>query len=455
MKKVLSRKSFVFFICILSLVSACTSKRTKDTVIAKELYRINVGGKYGFINENGDIVIEPQFDKSGFFFNENDVCFAMLGERKGLINANGEFVAELDSEIGFVWSYKNGVARCIGANGKYGIVDKNGGIMLPLVYTDVIRDGTIGFIVQDTLGNMGYVNNRGEFIVPCVYDDVKGFHEGLMVVATNNKCGYVDTLGDWVIDSIYDDARGFRNGIARVKKGNWWVFIDKKGNVIESLKYEEILTGFSDNRVFVKQNGIISLINRQGSVIKQIDVDSVYSFNEGYARFKKNGKFGMLDTNGNVSVAAKYEQLSGYENGLANYKKNNLLGLIDTGGKVVVEATHNFDCGTIDGYVLLWGQDTVNNEFPMTYYDQKGNVIWKDMPGNKFSWPKVPTKEDFVAYFDSKLSELDPIEGIYYVTFNRMAVDRQNDHASSNGSHSKFYAVMRSNENRDELLRML
>lgn len=391
---------FVFFAAVLCFVSACTSKENHDSVIENELYRINVGGKYGFINENGDVVIEPQFDGSYFCFKSNDVCFAVMGERKGLINSNGEFVAELDNDISFVWRFIKGKAWCVGNNNRYGIIDENGGIVLPLVYTDVIRDGTIGFIVQDTLGNMGYVNNRGEFIVPCVYDDVKGFNEGLMVVATSNKCGYVDSLSDWVIDSIYDDARDFSDGMARVKKGNEWMFIDKKGNVVESLKYEEILTGFSDNRAFVRQNGTICMVNRRGTVIKQIDVDSVYSFNEGYAGFKKNGKFGMLDTNGNVSVAPKYEKLSSYENGLAKYKKDNLWGLIDTGGNVVVDASHNADCGTIDGYALLWGQDTVYNESPMTYYDQKGNVIWKDMPGNKFSWPKVPTKGDFIAYFD-------------------------------------------------------
>ena len=74
------------------------------------------------------------------------------------------------------------------------------------------------------------------------------------------------------------------------------------------------------------------------------------------------------------------------------------------------------------------------------------------MPGNLFSWPAVPSKEDYIAYFDSKLSELDPIEGIYYVSFNKMAVDRENDHASSNGSNSKFYAIRRSETNKDEFL---
>ena len=432
------------------LNTACSSKDKHNGDSWSELYRINVGGKYGFINENGDIVIEPQFDLVFFSFKSTEVCFASMGERKGLINASGDFVAELDKDIEWVWGYKNGVARCVGKNNKYGIVDETGRVVLPLVYSDITRDDTIGFIVKDTLDNMGYVNNRGEFIVPCVYDDVNGIAEGLMVVATSRKCGYVDTLGNWVIDSIYDDARGFSESLARVKKGGRWVFIDKKGNVVESLKYEEILTEFCDNRAFVKQQGTICMVNRRGTVIKQIDVDSVYAFNDGYAAFKKNGKFGMLDTNGNVSVAAKYEKLYGYDYGVSQYKKNNLFGLIDTGGNVVVDATHNLGCGKREGYSLLCGQDSVGNNYTVTYYDQKGNVIWKDMPGNRFSWPDVPTKEDYVAFFDSKLAELDPIEGIYYATFNRMTVDRENDHASSNGSNSKFYAIRRSENNRDE-----
>ncbi len=457
MKRLIIRQftQLITIIGIISIISACSTSNNQKGTEWHELYRINVGGKYGFINENGDIIIEPQFDLAIWCFKSTEVCFAKIGDRKGLINANGEFVAELDKDISFVWLYQNGVACFVGNNNKYGIIDETGSVVLPLVYSYITRDDTMGFIVQDTLGNMGYVNNQGEFILPCVYDDVGGFNEGLMVVATSNKCGYVDTLGDWVIDSIYDDARAFSEGLARVKKGNQWMFIDKKGNVVESLMYEEILTGFGNNRAFVKQNGTICMINRQGSVIKQIDVDSVYAFQEGYATFKKNGKFGKLDTTGNVYVKAKYDELSDYKNGVAAYKKNDLWGLIDTGGNVVVEATHNSSCGKIVGCTLLFGEDAVNNEYLITYYDQKGNVIWKDMPGNKFSWPTVPTKEDYVAYFDSKLSELDPIEGIYYVIFKEMAVDMKNDHTIPIESSSNFYAIRRSESNRGEYVAYL
>lgn len=411
----------IFFVCLAvftMFVSACSSNNDYNKGEWSELYRINVGGKYGFINENGDIVIEPQFDEAFFNFKKGEVCFARTGERRGLINTEGEFVVELDKGINFVWSYRNGIACCHGENNRFGIIDINGVIVLPIVYSDITEDDTTGFIVQDTVGNMGYVNNRGEFIVPCVYNEVKGFGDGL----------------------------------ARVKKDDDWMFIDKKGDVIELLECDEILSGFGDNRAFVRQNGSVNMIDRHGKVIKSVDADSVFLFCEGYATFMKNGKYGKLDTNGNVFIEAKFDDLYGYIDGFAQYRKNDLFGVIDTNGNVVVDASHNLACANIKGYSLLLGQDSVNNGYPITYYDKSGNVVWKDMPGNLFSWPAVPTKEDYIAYFDSKLSELDPIEGIYYVSFNKMAVDRENDHASSNGSNSNFYAIRRSETNKDEFL---
>lgn len=442
---------FAILFAVLGLVSSCTSKGAKDTNKATELYRINVGGKYGFINENGDIMIEPQFDDAGFFFKANDVCFAKLGERKGLIDTSGKFVAELDKSISFVATSGRRLAICIGINNKEGIIDKTGAIILPLQYSNVYWDEEKGFIVEDTLGNMGYVNNLGEFVVPCKYDEVNGYTEGLMLVSTNGKIGYVDTLGRWLIDSIYDDARIFGDGLARVKKDGRFFFIDHHGKEEESLNFDEILTGLNNNRAFVKQNGMTYLIDRNGRIIKQVDVDSVRGFVEGLARFKQNGKYGFLDTNGNVTIPAKYDTISDYfKDGYADFKSSGKYGVINTCGNIIIKATHNLDAGKIEDYSLLYGRDSIDGNYLMTYYDKEGNVIWKDMPGKTFVWPTVPTKEDYVAYFDTKLSELDPIEGIYYVTFNQMAVDRENDHASSNGSNSKFFAVIRGKENKDE-----
>lgn len=440
--------SLMIAICVIA-VTSCSYNNGDKSGESHELYRIYVGDKYGFMNEKGEIVIEPQFDMAFFYFSEG-VCFAQMGGRSGLINENGEYIADLDKDISWVMQFSNGDAVCQTIDGKEGVINSSGATIVPAIYQQITADGESGYIVEDTNGNMGYINHKGEFIVPCKYDAVNGFNEGLMVVATSNKCGYVDTLGNWAIDTIYDDARAFGNGLARVSIDGRWTFIDQDNReALMNPEYTDILTGFADNRAFVKYNDAIWLIDKKGRKLKRIEADTIYGFREGFATFVKNGRRGKLDTNGVVAIQAKYERLGGVTGGYASFRQNGKFGIIDMTGKVIIDAVHNYNATMMNG--LLFGQDSINGEWPITYYDRKGNVIWKDMPNNKFSWPTRPTKEDFKAYFDSKLSELDPIEGLYYVTFNYIAVDRDNDHQSSNGSKTGFYAVIR-RPNTDEYL---
>lgn len=439
--------SVLFAFCI--AMAACTSDNVSDNSTWKELYRINVSGKYGFINEKGDIIIEPMYDKAYFLFGDS-VCYAEMGDRKGLIDPTGKFVVELSEDISWVWMFSNGSTSCRGVDNKYGIIRKDGTMLLEMVYKNISKDDEEGYIVEDTNGNMGYVNQMGEFIVPCRYDAVNGFNEGLMVVATSNKCGYVDTMGQWVIDSIYDDARAFGNGLARVKVNDKWRFIDKEGNIIENLNYDEILTGFSNNRAFVKDGDSILMIDNKGNEICEVIADFVYGFKEGYVTFKSNGKFGKLDTTGAVVIPAKFDDISSVFNGVAIFEQNEKQGLVDTAGNIIIKASHDNIYQFNENSLIIAINIDNDGNITCTWYDQKGNLIWKDMP--KKYLPNKPTKNDFIEYFDSRLSDLDPIEGVYYVSFNKMAVNRDNGSSSSNGSNSNFYAIIRDDNNSEEYI---
>ena len=435
--------SHLLFLAVVFSMTACMPSEKEDSSGGTELYRIQVGGKFGFINENGKLVIEPQFDVAHLLFGDN-VCYAKLGERKGLINTEGKFVSELDTAITWVYQFRNGVALFRMNNGKVGIICKTGEMVLPPTYKNVIDDDGNGFIIEDTLGNCGYVNNNGKVIVPCKYDDVGGMQEGVMVVKSNNKYGYVDSMGVWVIDTIYDEARAFGNGLARVRLDGKWKFINREGVVIEDLAFDEILTGFSCNRAFVKQNGIIEMIDRCGNRISTIDADTIFSFQDGYATFRKNGKYGKIDTTGTIVIMPTFDYLYRTYNGLSIFEKNKKQGVVDSSGSIIIEAKYDY---------ILWGNTTngcyyftliiCEDKSGITYYDRIGNLIWKAKPTTNFILPQKPSKEDWIKFFDSRLAELDPIEGIYYVTFNNIAVNRDNGHSSSNGSKSRFYAVIR------------
>lgn len=434
-------KAKLFYLYSLTIILSCTIIDNDNSIVSQELYRIHVNEKFGFINEKGKLVIEPQFDNAFLVFSDS-VCYAETGERHGLINTTGEFILDLSSDIYYVYQFREEthVAIFVANNGRRGLINKFGDIIIPAIYKDV-RFNDYGYIVEDTLGNMGYVNSYGEFIVPCEYDAVNGYNEGLMVVATSSKYGYVDTIGIWVIDSIYDDARAFGNGFARVLVNNKWEFINHTGTKVEKLNYDEILSGFTGNRAFVRKGDKTLLIDTLGTKIAEISADSVFGFNNGYASFLRNGRYGVIDSMGIVIIRPTYERIEDFYNGLSVFEKNGKQGVLDTLGNVIIGATFNRIVNASPS--LLICQDISNNQELFSYYNKNGVLIWKDMLGGDYILPEMPTKSDFKALLDSRLSELDPIEGVYYFTCNELAANRNGDYMPVNGSWSAFFAVLR------------
>ena len=81
------------------------------------------------------------------------------------------------------------------------------------------------------------IDAEGKEIVPCRYDEMDGFIEGLARVSVYKgykRCyGFVDKAGNEVVPCKYADAIDFRNGVASVMLGDEWMFIDKDGKKVD------------------------------------------------------------------------------------------------------------------------------------------------------------------------------------------------------------------------------
>ncbi|MBQ1276858.1 MAG: WG repeat-containing protein, partial [Flavobacteriales bacterium] len=78
----------------------------------------------------------------------------------------------------------------------------------------------------------GYIDKTGKEIIPCIYDLIGPFSEGLACVYKDGKWGYIDKTGREIIRFIYDSANNFSEGLAHVKKDDKWGYIDKTGKVV-------------------------------------------------------------------------------------------------------------------------------------------------------------------------------------------------------------------------------
>jgi hypothetical protein len=67
--------------------------------------------------------------------------------------------------------------------------------------------------------------------IPCIYQKVKDFSEGLAAVLTiNGKWAYIDKEGKEILPPIYDAANSFSSGVATVLLNGQQGYIDKAGN---------------------------------------------------------------------------------------------------------------------------------------------------------------------------------------------------------------------------------
>src|SRR5690606_30793943 len=100
-------------------------------------------------------------------------------------------------------------------NGKVGY-KKNGNIIIAAQYEAADEHFNDGLAAVKLQKKWGYINEKGEVVIPLKYDWMFEFSEGFCAVRIDNKCGFIDKSGRTVIALKYDDTKDFSEGLAFV-----------------------------------------------------------------------------------------------------------------------------------------------------------------------------------------------------------------------------------------------
>lgn len=133
-------------------------------------------------------------------------------------------------------------------DGKYGVIDWNGNVILPTEYDWITSLGrefneTVCVIRKDN--KYGLFDGRtGKIVADCKYDNFSGYGSGLIAMQHNGKWGYLNDRGETVIQFQYDRALEFISGYAHVIKNGKSGLIDPKGSYVIPCEYDYI-SGFA------------------------------------------------------------------------------------------------------------------------------------------------------------------------------------------------------------------
>ena len=197
-----------------------------------------LGGRWGFIDGSGKVVIQPQFESvenfseglaavgAGGRMDTTGEVFTNVGAKWGFIDKAGKLI--IPNVYASVRVFSNGVARAT-RNYRDGLIDRKGSIVAPLEFF-TIGDFSEGLACVETENGAGFIAPNGSLKIKSAgwgFDDVTAcgqttaFSAGLAVTQQKDGLrGFVNKTGRIKIKFQFAGARNFSEGLAAVQLGD-------------------------------------------------------------------------------------------------------------------------------------------------------------------------------------------------------------------------------------------
>ena len=230
---------------------------------------VYVSGKgYGYINTNGEWIIEPQYE-GAYSFSQDGFAWVKDSNTKlwGRIDKKGNWNIEpkysnvnvySDEGIWVLGNPETNLQEIIDINSGKQVIDES------FFFVNYLGEGKFE-VEKEKGGKAACINAKGEYITDYNYELFGNFAEGLAIVENGEKWGYINEQGEMVIDLQYDWGGEFSCGLAAVCKDDKYFYIDKEGKTAIELDGISRANTFSkDGYAVVECDNKYGIINTKG-----------------------------------------------------------------------------------------------------------------------------------------------------------------------------------------------
>lgn len=241
----------------------------KRAPLRGEYYYLYQNGKFRVMNTSMEILpgsydaIWRQEDKSDVLRNGRHWYYVRNGKLVGLLDVDMRVIlpAKFDGiELSFE---KNGIS-VVHLQGKVGAVNDRGEEIIPIIYDKISLFNNDGISAASLNGKYGFIDRKGNTVIPFEYEFASTFSDGLAKVKLKGKVGYINLDNKMVIANRYEDGESFFSGLAPVKKKGRWGFINSKGKTVIPFKYKLATVFFLGSATVWEDNGKSYRIDKNG-----------------------------------------------------------------------------------------------------------------------------------------------------------------------------------------------
>lgn len=330
----------------------------------------------GYIStQTGEVIFEPQFlyawlddPESGLAAcvdKDHKLGFVNVRTKKIVIPFQFDYNENLFAPYGYSmldFVFSNGICIVPGKDGKIGMIDKTGKVLLPTKYSDIInwRDANTPNIIlkKDASADSEYQYVYGicdrnfKMTVPFGYNsfekntdytDDGDIYVKNYIVSKEDKYGVLDTLFNTILPLKYDQIEAQNNSYLVELKGKYGV-LDSNLKTILPAEYDWIYATYTDGnydncKYIVKKNFVQKLYDEKGKLLNDFYIekrDGEYDYEKEeyvnnsafesvcephqtilskYIQYYLDGRYGMIDGNNRVVIPAKYDKIEYLGNG--------------------------------------------------------------------------------------------------------------------------------------------
>jgi hypothetical protein len=195
------------------------------------------GRLYGYVDAIGAWVIEPQFGEAQPFEHERAFVRAADGDTCWFIDARGKRISgvfERMTEHAGHWHVRR--------RGKDGLLDAGFKTVIPCRY-DYLDFFFEGIARARNGKRFGLIDLAGRTVAPMTWDEMLVFSAGVAVVKKGKRAGYLRRDGELALPLVFDDATTFSSaGYAAASKRGKWGIIDLRGETVIPFAYKALHT---------------------------------------------------------------------------------------------------------------------------------------------------------------------------------------------------------------------
>lgn len=386
-----------FLICIIPIVLIIgiilivniNNKKKYDFEVEKltsiNYFLFTQNNKYGVIDRNGNVIIEPNYDiveipnpskdlficKSNYDANKKEYSVQVFNKDKKQILYQYYIVEAIQlNNVENNDFYEKKVLK-YKSNGLYGLIDFSGKKITKAEYESI--DGfefNEGLMLVKKSGKYGIINMNGAVVVKPKYDEVysdkyydenNGYkNSGYIVGIKSNdgmRYGYIDSDRKTILKNEYNDIYridekkdstyliAFKNGKAGI--------YNKNKNILKH-DYEDIEYNAQNDLLIVQKASKQGVAKFDGTIVVPIEYDNIL-FAGSYINAKKGDSVDIFDKNGNKEQNDHYASKQDFNNNkyaIVSTTDNEFKVIVNTENRVI-EDDYTYAQYLFDKYFIV------------------------------------------------------------------------------------------------------